>query len=56
MGKTEHVTEVRGPVKHVSPRRSLLVRSAAAKVAVKATRKRGEVPEPALIELANATP
>lgn len=34
-------------------RRSLVVRSAAAKVAVKAAKKRGETPSPALVELAN---
>lgn len=36
-------------------RRSLVVRSAAAKVAVKAAKKRGETPSPALVELANRT-
>lgn len=54
MTRTEGVPN-RLPRKAPAERRSLAVRSAAAKVAVKAAKKRGEVPSPALVELANRT-
>lgn len=54
MSKTEGVP-TKLPRKAPTERRSLVVRSAAAKVAVKAAKKRGETPSPALVELANRT-
>lgn len=49
------MTTSKNPHIRATPKRSLAVRSAAAKVAVKAAEKQGKTPKPGLVELAQAT-